>query len=101
MLQVERVGERQQLEQTRELDRLVDLRHLFDDLHDGDLVDGRDVLRQVLAGLDVLQRRLDALGQAQRIEVGLQVVEQVLQFGAGAGDDVELGLETPTSNSVI
>jgi hypothetical protein len=81
-LEGEGVSERRQLQQALEADALVDLRHLLEQTHQGDLAQGGQVLLQlchVLGGLDKLQSGLDSIAKFERVEVNLKPLVEVLE----------------------
>ena len=81
-LEGEGVGEGRQLQKALEADALVDLSHLLQQAHKGDLAQGGQVLlqlRHVVGGLDELEGRLDPIAELEGMEVNLEPLVQVLK----------------------
>ena len=81
---LEGVGELSQVQDKGELDGLVDLRELLEEAGQDDLLQRQNVLLHVLVGTDLGQDGRNLLADGQGVEVNLENVVQLTDFGSGA-----------------
>ena len=73
--------------------------YLFEEAGDDCVLQGRDVLHQILLLSDKVERGCHDLRELEWLEVCLKGAVQVQQFWVDVGDHVELHLEGATSNT--
>ena len=66
--------------------------YLFEKTSDGDVLNGRHILNELVSGLDVLDRHGHALGQFEGVEVDLEPAVQVAHLRVNVLDDAVTGL---------